>query len=70
MLAKSSSNFLFGIYLEPYNFVNTAISIVRILKMELEDSHASLAKSLIGQGTVTLWLVFLTSDIFQFFLSF
>ena len=43
VLAKSSNNFLFGIDLEPANHVISAISIVRILKMEPEDSHASLA---------------------------
>ena len=37
----------FGIDLEPDSYVNTAISIVRTLKMEPEDSHASLTKILL-----------------------
>ena len=73
MLAKSSNTSLFGIDLEPDSYVNTAISIVRILKKEPEDSHASSAKSLLDTmsdvfynvETVTQWLVFF--DVFVVF---
>ena len=69
VVAKSSNIVLFGIDLEPDNYVYTAISIVRILKMEPEDSDASLAKSVLDTmsdvfykvETLTPWLVFLTS---------